>query len=208
MSDPIADSIRFANASQAPGNTPLTPDELAGLRPSLATKGELDEFERSNILEANRWAFSPRVLKREDPFIEPYLRELHRRMFGETWTWAGRYRKTDKNLGAPFHQILNGIAAILGDVHYWLENETFDIDEIAIRYHHRLVRIHPFPNGNGRHARLLADIIAVKNGRERFTWGLRELIEARPAREEYIRSLKAADTNNDDIRGLLNFARS
>src|SRR5882762_5794114 len=100
--------------SVAPGNTALTADELAGLRPSLATKGELDQFERKNILEANRWAFNPRVLKREDPLIEPYLRELHRRMFGQTWIWAGRYRTTNKNLGVPFHQIVNGIAAILG----------------------------------------------------------------------------------------------
>ena len=168
----------------------------------------MDQFERSNILEANRWAFNPRVLKREDPFIEPYLRQLHRRMFDQTWTWAGRYRKTDKSLGIPFHKIMNEIAAILGDLHYWLENKTFDIDEIAIRYHHRLVWIHPFPNGNGRHARLLADVIAVKNGRERFTWGLNELKETGPARTEYIRCLKAADVNNDDIRGLLNFARS
>jgi Fic-DOC domain mobile mystery protein B len=202
MSDPVV------NPNQTPGNTPLTPDELAELRPSLTTKGELDQFERSNILEANRWAFNPRVLKREDPFIEPYLRQLHKRMFDQTWKWAGRYRKTDKNLGIPFHQIMNGIAAILGDIHYWLENETFDIEEIAIRYHHRLVWIHPFPNGNGRHARLLADVIAVKNGRERFTWGLKELKETAPARTEYIRCLKVADANNDDISGLLNFARS
>jgi len=202
MSDPTV------NLNQAPGNTPLTPDELAELRPSLTTKGELDEFERSNILEANRWAFNPRVLKREDPFIEPYLRQLHRRMFDQTWKWAGRYRKKNKNLGIPFHQIMNGIAAILGDIHYWLENGTFDIEEIAIRYHHRLVWIHPFPNGNGRHARLLADVIAVKNGRERFTWGLNKLKEIGPARTEYIRCLKAADANNDDVRELLNFARS
>jgi Fic-DOC domain mobile mystery protein B len=202
MNDPIA------NQNQAPGNTPLTPDELAGLRPSLATKRELDQFERSNILEAYRWAFHPRALKREDPFIEPYLRELHRRMFDETWAWAGKYRKTDKNLGAPFHQVMNGIAAVLGDVHYWLENKTFDIEEIAIRYHHRLVWIHPFPNGNGRHARLLADVIAVKNGRERFTWGLKQFKEIGPARTEYIHCLRAADANNDDIRGLLKFARS
>lgn len=198
----------IGNLNQAPGNTPLTPDELAGLRPSLTTKGELDQFERSNILEANRWAFNPRVLKREDPFIEPYLRQLHRRMFDQTWTWAGKYRKTNKNLGIPFHQIMNGIAAILGDIHYWLENETFDIEEIAIRYHHRLVWIHPFPNGNGRHARLLADVIAVKNGREQFTWGLKDSKESGLARTEYIRCLKAADANNDDIRGLLDFARS
>jgi Fic-DOC domain mobile mystery protein B len=202
MSDPVV------NPNQTPGNTPLTPDELAELRPSLTTKGELDQFERSNILEANRWAFNPRVLKREDPFIEPYLRQLHKRMFDQTWKWAGRYRKTNKNLGIPFHQIMNGIAAILGDIHYWLENETFDIEEIAIRYHHRLVWIHPFPNGNGRHARLLADVIAVKNGRERFTWGLKELKETGPARTEYIRCLKVADANNNDISGLLNFARS
>jgi Fic-DOC domain mobile mystery protein B len=198
----------IVNLNQASGNTPLTPDELAGLRPSLATKGELDQFERTNILEANRWALNPRVLKREDPFIEPYLRRLHRRMFDQTWTWAGRYRKTNKNLGLPFHQIMNGIAAILGDIHYWLEHKTFDIDEIAIRYHHRLVWIHPFPNGNGRHARLLADVIAVKNGRKRFSWGLKELKETGPARAEYIRCLKAADANYDDIRGLMDFARS
>jgi Fic-DOC domain mobile mystery protein B len=199
---------RIAPWNPAPGNTPLTPDELGGLRPSLATKGELDEFERANILEADRWAFNPRVLKRRDPFIEPYLRELHRRMFGETWTWAGKYRKTNKNLGVPFQQVINGIAAILGDSHYWVENGTFDIEEIAIRYHHRLVSIHPFPNGNGRHARLLADVVVVKNGRERFTWGLKELKNAGPARVEYIRCLKAADANNDDVQGLLSFARS
>jgi Fic-DOC domain mobile mystery protein B len=198
----------ISNLNQDPGNTPLTPDETTGLRPNLTTKGELDQFERHNILEANRWAFNPRVLKREDPFIEPYLRRLHRRMFDQTWKWAGRYRTTDKNLGVPFHQIMNGIAAILGDTHYWLENGTFDIEEIAIRYHHRLVWIHPFPNGNGRHARLLADVIAVKNGRERFTWGIKELKETGPARNEYIRCLKAADANNDDVRELLNFARS
>jgi Fic-DOC domain mobile mystery protein B len=199
---------RIVNLNQAPGNTPLTPDKLAGLRPSLTTKGELDQFERSNILEANRWAFNSRVLKREDPFIEPYLRQLHRRMFDQTWTWAGKYRKTNKNLGIPFYQIMNRIAAILGDIHYWLENETFDIEEIAIRYHHRLVWIHPFPNGNGRVARLLADVIAVKNGRERFTWGLKDLKETGPARTEYIRCLRAADANNEDVRELLKFARS
>jgi Fic-DOC domain mobile mystery protein B len=199
---------RSGNLNQAAGNTPLTPEELAELRPSLTTKGELDEFERSNILEANRWAFNPRVLKREDPFIEPYLRQLHRRMFDQTWKWAGKYRTTNKNLGIPFHQIMNGIAAILGDIHYWLEHGTFDIEEIAIRYHHRLVWIHPFPNGNGRHARLLADVIAVKNGRERFTWGLKELKEIGPVRTEYIRCSKAADANNDDMSGLLKFARS
>lgn len=194
--------------NQDPANTSLTADELAGLKPALATKGELDQFEQKNILEANRWAFSPRVLQREDPFIESYLRELHWRMFNQTWTWAGTYRRTNKNLGVRFHQILNSLAAVLGDIHYWIEHRTFEIDEIAIRFHHRVVSIHPFPNGNGRHARLLADVVVAKDGREPFTWGSVRLVAAGPARLEYIRCLQAADANSDDIQGLLRFARS
>jgi len=198
----------FDQSSQSAGNTLLTADDLAGLKPSLATKFELDQFERQNILEAYRWALHPRVLRREDPFIEPYLRELHRRMFDQTWTWAGKYRKADKNLGLPFHQVMNEIAAALGNCHYWIEHATFDLDEIAIRLHHRLVWIHPFPNGNGRHARLLADVIVAKNGRKRFTWGSAGLGSERSGRAEYIRALQAADADGDDIRALLTFARS
>jgi Fic-DOC domain mobile mystery protein B len=199
-------SDQIANLDQ--GNTPLDPDELAQLIPNLATKEELNQWERQNILAAIEWAMSPRVLKREDPFIEPYLRELHKRMFDQTWRWAGKYRTSDKNLGVRFHEILNRIAVVLGDAHYWIDHQTFDLDEIAIRYHHRLVRIHPFPNGNGRHARLLADVVAVKNGRERFSWGLKEFFDILPARREYIQCLKAADANNEDVQGLLKFARS
>ena len=191
-----------------PGSTPLDHDELSQLIPNLSTKEELNQWERQNILAAKDWALNSRVMKREDPVIEPYLRELHKRMFDQTWKWAGKYRKTEKNLGVPFHQIMNGIAALLGDVHYWIDRRTFDLDEIAIRFHHRLVWIHPFPNGNGRHARLLADVIAVKNGGEEFTWGSKAWKNIRHAREEYIRCLRAADANNDDVRGLVNFARS
>ena len=194
--------------SQAPGNTPLDAEEVVQLIPSLATQQELNEWERQNILEARKWALSARVLKRADPFREPYLRELHRRMFDQTWGWAGRYRRSNKNLGVPFHQIMNHLAALLGDAQYWMERQTFITDEIAVRFHHRLVWIHPFPNGNGRHARLLADVIAVKHGREEFTWGAKALVDAGPARAEYIRCLKAADAKNEDIQGLLKFARS
>jgi Fic-DOC domain mobile mystery protein B len=151
---------------------------------------------------------NPRVLTRADPFVEPFLRELHRRMFAETWRWAGKYRKSNKNLGVPFHQILNHLAALLGDAQYWTERKTFDLDEIAVRVHHRLVWIRPFPNGNGRHARLVADVIAVKHGREEFSWSAKEIVKAELAREEYIRCLQAADANPDDIQGLLKFARS
>jgi Fic-DOC domain mobile mystery protein B len=198
----------ISNQNQTSGNTPLDADEFMQLIPSLATKEELNEWERKNILEATKWGFNSRVLKRADPFVEPYLRELHRRMFDQTWRWAGKYRRSNKNLGVPFHQIMNHLAALLGDAQYWMEHRTFDLDEIAIRFHHRLVWIHPFPNGNGRHARLLADVIVKKYGREEFTWGVRELVEAGPARAGYLLCLKAADANNDDIQGLLKFARS
>jgi Fic-DOC domain mobile mystery protein B len=196
------------NLNQAAGNTALDLDVLEQLIPNLATKEELNEWERKNILAASEWAMNPRVLKREDPLVERYLRELHKRMFDQTWRWAGKYRRSNKNLGVPFHQILNRVAAILGDTHYWMEHRTFDLDEIAIRFHHRLVWIHAFPNGNGRHARLLADVIAMKNGREQFTWGSKELIDIVLARAEYIRCLKAADADNEDIQGLVAFARS
>src|SRR5579863_6186932 len=136
--------------NDAPGNTPLDADELGQLIPSLATQEELNEWERRNILEAYEWAMNPRVLKREDPLVERYLRELHRRMFAETWRWAGNYRKSNKNLGVPFRQILNHLAALLADAQYWMERGTFDLDEIAVRVHHRLVWIHPFTKGNGR----------------------------------------------------------
>jgi len=205
----VSDAI--ANPSEDPGNpgnTPLDPDERAQLKPSLARKSELNEFERMNILRADAWAMNARGLKRQDPFVERYIRELHRRMFDETWRWAGKYRKTNKNLGMPFHEILNRMAVVLADAQYWMEHQTFDLDEIAIRFHHRMVWIHPFPNGNGRHARLLADVVVVKHGRGRFTWGSKQLTGVGLAREEYIRCLQAADVNNDDIQGLLRFARS
>ena len=190
------------------GTTPLDADEQAQLIPSFATRSELNAFERMNILDANAWALGPRVLKRSDPFIESYIRQLHKRMFDQTWKWAGKYRTTNKNLGVPFHRILNDLAVVLGNTHYWMEHRTFDLDEIAIRYHHGLVSIHPFPNGNGRHARLLADVVVMKYGRERFSWGSKQFVDVAAARAEYIRCLKAADANNEDIQGLLRFARS
>lgn len=198
----------ISNLNRAPGNTPLTPDELAQLIPSLGTKEELNQFERLNILSAREWAMGTRVMKREDPLSEPYLRELHKKMFDATWKWAGKYRTTEKiNLGVPVHEIRERIPALLADTLYWIANKTFDLDEIAVRFHHGLVSIHPFPNGNGRHARLVADVIVVKNGREPFTWGPEEL-DDEPDRDEYIRLLKLADANHDDMSGLVNFARS
>jgi Fic-DOC domain mobile mystery protein B len=166
----------------------------------------LNEFERLNILEATKWAFSNRVLANSDPFSEPYVRELHRRVFDNTWRWAGRYRSTEKNLGVLVHEIRNRIPALLGDAKYWVDNQTHAVDEIAIRVHHGLTAIHPFPNGNGRHARLLADVIAVKLKRSEFSWGTKDMVSVGPAREAYIKALRKAD--NGDLLDLLTFSRS
>jgi Fic-DOC domain mobile mystery protein B len=190
----------------SPENTELSADELAGLIPSLATKQDLNEFERENIIVATAWALSERILKQCEPWSEAYIRELHRRMFEETWKWAGIYRKTNKNLGVPFEQIREQLPTVLGEAKYWIDNKTYDLDEIAVCMHHRLVLIHPFPNGNGRHARLLADVLLAKLGRKPFTWGAANLVSPGPPREIYIAALKTADSG--DIQPLVKFARS
>jgi Fic-DOC domain mobile mystery protein B len=188
------------------GKTSLSGEEQADLIPNLATREELNEWERQNIVEAFGWAFDARNVGRQDPLTESYVRELHRRMFDQTWKWAGRYRKTEKNIGIPFYQISESLAALLGNARYWLENETFWPDEIAIRFHHRLVFIHPFANGNGRHARLMADVLAQRQRRLVFTWGGANIARAGDFRRNYIEALQAADKN--DIGLLLEFARS
>jgi Fic-DOC domain mobile mystery protein B len=188
------------------GNTTLSPDEEADLIPNLATRDELNEWERQNILEAHGWALKTRNAGGLGCLAEAYLRELHRRMFDQTWKWAGRYRLTEKNIGIPFYQIQDSLGALLGDVRYWINNRTFSSDEIAIRFHHRLVFIHPFANGNGRHARLMADVLAMRQGRLVFTWGGAALVPVCELRSRYIEALRAADEN--DIGPLLVFARS
>jgi Fic-DOC domain mobile mystery protein B len=188
------------------GKTLLSSEEQSDLIPNLATREELNEWERQNIVEASGWAFDARNAGRQDPLTEPYVRELHRRMFDQTWKWAGRYRITEKNIGIPFYQISESLATLLGHARYWLENETFGPDEIAIRFHHRLVFIHPFANGNGRHARLIADVLAQRQGRPVFTWGGADIMRAGDFRQSYIDALRVADKN--DIALLLKFGRS
>jgi Fic-DOC domain mobile mystery protein B len=188
------------------GNTPLSAEEQADLIPDLATKDELNEWERQNILEAYAWALSPNGLRRRDPLVEPYVRDLHLRMFGETWRWAGIYRTTEKNIGVPHHEIRESLATLLGDARFWLEHGTYPPDEFAVRFHHRLVLIHPFSNGNGRHARLMADVLAQRQGRPVFTWGGSDLVPAGNFRRRYIDALQAADGHN--IGPLLLFVRS
>jgi Fic-DOC domain mobile mystery protein B len=192
-------------ATTSDGNTPLSPEELADLIPNLATKEELNEWERENILRGREWAVGDRTSP-SDMVSNEYVRKLHRKMFDETWKWAGDYRHTEKNIGVSVHEIRGRLMALFGDTRYWIENGTYLTDEIAIRFHHRLVFIHSFPNGNGRHARLIVDIIAMKLGRPAFTWGSANLVKEGEARTTYLEAIRAADEG--DIQPLLNFARS
>ena len=185
-------------------NTPLTPEGRQGLIPTyITTRAELNEAEQENIAEADQWAFSR---KRGDVVDVDTLVGLHRRMLRKIWRWAGSYRTTELNIGVPSHRIALDLHTLVGDVRYWIENETFTSDEIAVRFHHRLVAIHPFLNGNGRHARLAADILMKQCGGQRFSWGRANLVEAAQTRREYVRALQAADAH--DIVPLLIFARS
>jgi Fic-DOC domain mobile mystery protein B len=186
------------------GDTPLKADESLGLIPSLTTQRELNEFEFANILSGRKWALSPRRLAKADVLNASYLLELHRRMFDATWRWAGKVRATEKTIGIPPHRILTDLGGLLGDAAYWVANGVYPADEIALRFHHRLVSIHPFSNGNGRHARLAADILALKLGRPIFPWGgTSPNDEAR--RKEYLAALRSADMQ--DYAPLIAFAR-
>lgn len=195
----------MALLTNSDGNTPLSQEELADLIPSLATKEDLNEWERENILYAREWATKDRA-SAVDVVSDSYIRKLHEKMFDQTWKWAGQYRNTEKNIGVPFHEIREQLGGLVGDVRYWIENQTYSADEIAIRFHHRLVQIHPFPNGNGRHARLIADLLVMKLGQPSFTWGARDLVKAGEARAKYLEAIRAAD--DGDIKLLLIFAGS
>jgi Fic-DOC domain mobile mystery protein B len=183
--------------------TPLTPEEREGLIPSHVTlRRELNELEQQNILDADLWSFG----RKRNPVSETFARGLHRRMFRNVWRWAGEYRTSDKNIGVDHIQIQSRLHETIDNVQYWIGHRTFAADEIAVRFHHALVLIHPFPNGNGRWSRLIADILVVQLGRPRFTWGGSALRAADETRQAYIGALKAAD--NHDFTELIAFARA
>jgi len=183
--------------------TPLTPEERDGLIPSHVTfRRELNALEQQNILEADGWAFS----RKRNPISEAFVRSLHRRMFGKVWKWAGAYRTSNKNIGVACWQIQAKLAEVLDNTRYWTENNTFPPDEIAVRFHHALVFIHPFANGNGRWSRLMADVLVVRLGSPRFIWGRSALRATDDVRRSYIAALRAADKH--DLADLMAFARS
>jgi Fic-DOC domain mobile mystery protein B len=198
------------NHQYSDGNTPIRPEEAEQLIPKISTMGELNEYEALNILQAHQWAFSSRTMNSTNPFEEPYLRTLHAKMFDQVWKWAGTYRKHELNIGCDPREITQRIPQLLGNTKYWLDKKTFPIDECLIRFHHQLVsKIHPFSNGNGRHARMLTDVLAVKFARPEFTWGAgANLVAETTARAAYLAGLRALDANADDVKPLLEFSRS
>lgn len=186
-----------------PGATPLDADELGSLIPGhITTQGELNEWEQLNIVHGENWARR----QRKEIHNEAFVHQLHKQMFGETWKWAGEFRKSDKNIGVHWLMIGVELKKLLDDTHYQVAHASYPPDEIAVRFHHRLVAIHPFPNGNGRHARLMADLLVERLGQPRFTWGSRSLVDASDTRQRYIAALQAADAR--DISPLLDFVRS
>jgi len=163
------------NIEYPPGATPLDADELASLIPGhITTQGELNEWEQLNIVQGEAWARK----QRKEILNEAFVRQLHKQMFGETWQWAGNFRKSDKNIGVDWLKVGVELKNLLDDVRYQVEHATYSPDEIAVRFHHRLVVIHPFPNGNGRHARMMADLLAARLDQPRFSWGSRSLTDA------------------------------
>jgi Fic-DOC domain mobile mystery protein B len=178
----------------APGATPLSAEDVAGLIPALTTQGELNEFEQLNIAKGLRWAQKSRQLKKN--LLEvPSLLLLHRRMFDETWRWAGTFRIVELNIGVPIAQIQPQLLQACGNAEAQVQFATFEEREIAIRLHHKLVWIHPFRNGNGRHARLTADLFLHFRKQPSLTWGGNALTNAGAIRTEYIAALQEADKN-------------
>ena len=183
--------------------TPLGEEERQGLIPSYITlRGELNEAEQANILEAQEWAFG----RKRNVLDERFLNNLHRRMFGNVWRWAGQYRRTGKNVGVDAYRIPLELRQLIDDCQFWIEHETYVPDEISARFHHRLVWIHPYPNGNGRHARLATDLLLRTLGREPFSWGSANLVDPGQTRAQYVAALR--DANRHDFQMLLAFVRS
>jgi Fic-DOC domain mobile mystery protein B len=193
-----------------PGATPLDANESKGLIPTyISTQGELNALEQENILKAERWL--ARAKKPENILTEKFFRQLHKEMFGDVWRWAGQYRTSEKTIGVLWPQVPMAVNTMLENTRYQIEHGIYPVDEIAARLHHRIVEIHPFANGNGRHARYFVDALLEALGKKRFSWGsgfdhLTELGKYGSARKAYIAALKEADRKV--MAPLLAFVRS
>jgi Fic-DOC domain mobile mystery protein B len=195
------------NFNYIDGQTPLSEDEQEGLKiSSITTREDLDEFEQLNIEKAIQWTFGKK-LKAEQLFSEKFIKDLHKRMYGDVWKWAGTFRTSEKNIGIKSYLIGIELKQLLDDAVYWTQNKTYNSQETAIRFKHRLVSIHCFANGNGRHSRLMADLIMEKLYNEKFfSWGSTNLVKATETRTAYIKAVKKAD--QQDLLPLIDFAKS
>lgn len=195
------------NLLEKDGQTPLEKDEIDGIIPShITTQGELDEWEHMNIQAAFVWLDDKlHGMKSEDVLDDLFCRNLHQRMFCDTWKWAGRYRLSDKNIGCDNRQVAVNLRNLFEDVKCWLLFKTYQDIQIAARFHHKLVSIHPFPNGNGRHARMMTDALLISIDLKAFSWGSGNLVSTGEIRSKYIASLRSADKGNYDE--LMNFVQ-
>lgn len=156
-------------------------------------------------MEAEKWVDRQNFTLAQIANVE-FLRNVHQRMFGKTWRWAGRFRQTNKNIGVDWPSTFVDLKLLMDDVRFQIENNSYSVNECAVRFHHRLVAIHPFPNGNGRHARLSADILLLSQGMERFSWGKTEdLLQQSSMRSDYITALRKADRM--DYSALIEFVQ-
>jgi len=186
------------------GTTPLDPDEIAALIPiHITTQDQLNEWEQANIIEAENWL---RARKQSKILDLNFCMKLHEKMFDQTWQWAGQFRRSNKNIGVFWEQIATQLKILFGDIKFQLEHNAYPLDELVARFHHRLVSIHPFPNGNGRHARLITDVLLINHGAKRFTWGQTNLIINAKTRQTYISALREADKGN--YQPLFDFVRT
>jgi Fic-DOC domain mobile mystery protein B len=190
------------------GATPLEEEDLEGLIPDfVATRADLNQVEFENITKALLWTQRQgRSLGVEDILDYGFMLALHRRMFGDVWTWAGTQRWRVTNIGVEPHSIVTQSRLLLDDAKFWHTQGVFGPDDLAARIHCRLVSIHPFRNGNGRCTRMMADLYLASIGAEPFTWGGANLDLDGSGRATYIGALiKAADT--DEYTDLVQFAR-
>lgn len=189
------------------GQTPLDEDAKEGLKiKSITLQGELNQFEQLNIEKAVEWTIHTN-LKPEKILTEKFIKDLHKKMYSDVWKWAGEFRRSNMNIGIVWTQIGLELKTLIDDTKYWIENNTYSPNEIAIRFKHRIVAIHCFPNGNGRHSRMMADIIMESIfGKVIFSWHKSNMVKADDTRKKYIDALREADNGN--ITPLIEFAEN
>lgn len=127
-------------------------------------------------------------------------------MLRDVLRWAGKFRNSERNRRIDHWEIRAALRQPLDDTVALIEFRTYPNDEIAVRFHLRLVVIHPFPNGNVRHARFMADLLAIWLGERRFCWGRGSLESGGELRRRYIEALQSADRH--EVRMLVEFARA